>query len=104
MKQVVEDENTKILQPSFPLHFNESMCEKSALEDLFGAVNCMRLEEFYSRNFQPLLSLFFAQFMIKNSAGKYVLNAEICMGQKCFQFMASCENFQPHMEGQQVLN
>jgi hypothetical protein len=53
------------------------MYEKSSLEELFVVVNCMSFEYFYNRNFQPLLSSSFLQFMIANPAGKYVFDVEI---------------------------
>lgn len=44
-----------------------------------------------------------SQFVIENSARKYVLGSEIYIEEKCFQIMSYCENFQPDMEGQQAL-
>jgi len=43
--------------------------------------------------------------MYENPDGNYVFNAEICMGQKNFQFMVSVfyRNFQPYKEGQEAL-
>jgi hypothetical protein len=42
--------------------------------------------------------------MVETPTGKCVFNAEICMGQKGFQFVVSCEKFKPHIERQQALN
>jgi len=85
-------------------YFKEHSCVKSALGDSYGDAICPGEQEFHNRNFQPSFSSFCPQNVIGNTAGNYVLGAEMFMGKKCFQIKVCCEDFQPHIEGQQNLS